>query len=187
MVAAEAHDLRADVGCRVRVRERPTGEELRIGFLHLPEGELVVEGRDGDVAAVEDVGPGGVGVEARAVVEGAVGGLAGGGGAEGAGAEARAGAVGDGGVEGDAEDGDVVGDGGVGEAWGVGEVGEGADAGEGPLWMGMLGQGEMGWDGVKGDERPFPICFSAHLEVLCHQQRWDLGPGCHRMTRHGWR
>ena len=75
----------------------------------MAEREGVVEGRDGDVAAVEDGSPVDVGVYAGAVVEAAVGGLACGGMADGAGAEAGAWAVGDGGVEGDAEDGDVVG------------------------------------------------------------------------------
>ena len=40
------------------------------------EGESVIEGRDGNVAAVEDGGPVYIRVYAGAVVEGAVGGLA---------------------------------------------------------------------------------------------------------------
>ena len=54
------------------------------------QGQGVVERRDGDVAAVDDQGPGCVGVQARAVVEAPEGGLAGGGGADGAGPEAGA-------------------------------------------------------------------------------------------------
>ncbi len=43
------------------------------------KGQGVVEGRNGNVAAVENLGPRRVRIYARTVVEGAVGGLAGGG------------------------------------------------------------------------------------------------------------
>ena len=42
-------------------------------------------------------------------------------------------------------------------------------------------------DRVGLNERLFPICSLTHPAVLCHRRRWDLGPGCHRMKRHGWR
>lgn len=64
--------------------------ELEVGLGHLGEGDEVVEGGHGDVAAVEDVGPGEVGVYSGAGVEATEGGLAGGGGADGAGAETGA-------------------------------------------------------------------------------------------------
>lgn len=64
--------------------------ELEIGLRHLGESDEVVEGGDGHVAAVEDTGPGEVGVQTGPRVEAAEGGLAGGSGADGAGAETGA-------------------------------------------------------------------------------------------------
>ena len=85
MVPAQSQQFRfpADV-------EGRAGAEFEEGGGHLVQGEGVVEGGEGDVAAVEDAGPGCVGVEAAAGVEAAEGGLAGGGGADGAGAESGA-------------------------------------------------------------------------------------------------
>ena len=88
VVAAERDELGVDVGGRVGVGPGAAGEELEVGFGHLAQGERVVEGRHGDVAAVEDRGPRRVGVYAGTCVEAAVGDLARGGGADGAGAEA---------------------------------------------------------------------------------------------------
>jgi hypothetical protein len=100
---------------------------------HLLQSNGIVDGCDGDVTAVEDGGPVGVGVYAGSGVEAPEGGLAGRGGADGAGPEAGAGSVGDGCVEGSAEDGDVEEGRRRGQAFCVGEVGEGGDACEGPL------------------------------------------------------
>lgn len=50
-------------------------------------GETVVEGGDGDISAVGDLGPGFVGVDTGASVEACAGHLAGAGGADGAGTE----------------------------------------------------------------------------------------------------
>ncbi len=61
--------------------------ELEVRFAHLAQGQGVVEGRDGDVAAVEDGEGCLVGVQRGAVVEAAEGGLPGRGGADGAWAE----------------------------------------------------------------------------------------------------
>jgi hypothetical protein len=62
--------------------------ELEVSGSHLRERDGVVERRDGDVAAVEDRGPGRVRVYACAGVEASEGGLACRGCADGAGAEA---------------------------------------------------------------------------------------------------
>jgi hypothetical protein len=64
--------------------------ELVISGCHLGDGGGVVEGADGDVAAVEEGGPGGIGVYRAGWGETAEGGLAGAGGADGARAEASA-------------------------------------------------------------------------------------------------
>ena len=136
VVAAEGEEFRdaavGDGGLGVVGRGFAVGE-VGEGFGHLAQGEGVVEGGDGDVAAVDYGGPVLVGVDLGARVVAAEAGLAGGGGADSAGTEARAGAVGDSGVEGGAEDGDVVAGGGVLEAADVGEVGEGGYAAEAPL------------------------------------------------------
>ena len=63
-------------------------EELEESLGHLGEGECVVKGRHGYVAAVDNACPGGVRVDARAVVEAAEGVLPGGGSANGARSEA---------------------------------------------------------------------------------------------------
>lgn len=62
--------------------------ELEVSGCHLGEGDGVIEGRYGNVAAVKDAGPAGVRVYACAGVEASEGGLSGGCGADGAGAEA---------------------------------------------------------------------------------------------------
>jgi len=62
-------------------------EELEIRGCHLREGDIVVEGRNGDVATVKDGRPRKVGVYAGAGVEAAEGGLTGGGRADGTGSE----------------------------------------------------------------------------------------------------
>jgi len=66
------------------------GQQLQEGLVHLALGEAVVEGGDGDVAAVEQRGPRPVRVDAGAHVVAGAGQLAGAGGADGAGAEAGA-------------------------------------------------------------------------------------------------
>lgn len=86
VVAAKRDDLRAG-------EDRRGGGpvvELAIGGGHLSQGHGVVHGGDGDVAAVGDGGPGGVGVDARTGVEAPEGVLTGGGCADGFGAEACA-------------------------------------------------------------------------------------------------
>ena len=88
------------------------------------EGEGVVEGCDGDVAAVEDEGPVDIGVDAGPVVEASVGGLAGRGVADGAWAEAGAGTVAYGCVEGGSDDADVKGLVGGCEAFDMAKMGE---------------------------------------------------------------
>lgn len=82
---------------------------LAVSLLHLLECMLCIEGRDGDVAAVEDVQTGCIRVDAEERVVATAGLLAGGGRADTAWAEACTGAVGGGGVVGEAEDGDVEG------------------------------------------------------------------------------
>jgi hypothetical protein len=62
--------------------------ELAVRGGHLGQCHGVVHGRDGDVAAVGDGGPGGVRVDAGAGIEAAEGGLASGGCADGSGSEA---------------------------------------------------------------------------------------------------
>jgi hypothetical protein len=127
MVSAQSDDL--DL---FSSHSRPVSELLeRSG--HLLQSNGVVDGRDGDVTAVEDGGPVGVGVYTGSGVEAAEGGLAGRGGTDSAGPEAGAGSVGDGCVERGAEDGDVEKGRRRGQTFGVGEVGEGGDACEGPL------------------------------------------------------
>ena len=79
VVAAEGDEFGVDVRWGVGEGQRAPGEELCVRGGHLVEGQRVVEGGDGDVAAVEDEGPRCVWVYAGAVVEAAVGGLAGGG------------------------------------------------------------------------------------------------------------
>lgn len=94
----------------------------------MPLGKRVVEWRDGDVAAVGDLGPGFVGVDSGAGVVACAGHLAGAGGADGARAEAGSCCccplamgffvrivadgvtwpVADGCVEGGADDGDII-------------------------------------------------------------------------------
>ena len=136
VIAAQRDQLRDPPILDLRIlisSRRSTMRQIRERLGHLAERQRVVDGCDGDVAAVEEGGPAGVGVDARAGVVAAGDGLAGGGCADGAGAEACAGAVGDSCVEGGAEDGDVVGGFGVLEAAGVGEVGEGVNAGEAVL------------------------------------------------------
>lgn len=71
MVAAEGEEFGFAIGVR-----GGTGTEFEKGGGELLQGEGVVEGRERDVAAVEDGGPGCVGVEAAAGVEAAEGGLA---------------------------------------------------------------------------------------------------------------
>lgn len=103
MVAAEGEEL-GDAAVRdggggvggggLAVRE--VGE----GLGHLAKGEGVVEGRDGDVAAVDYFGPFLVGVQARARVVASKTGLASAGGSDCTGTKASAGAVGYCGVEG---------------------------------------------------------------------------------------
>lgn len=85
VVAAEGEEFGFAVGVG-----GGAGVQFEVGGGELLEGEGVVEGGEGDVAAVEDGGPGCVGVEAAAGVEAAEGGLARGGGADGAGAESGA-------------------------------------------------------------------------------------------------
>ena len=62
-------------------------QEFAVGSGHLGECHYIVHGGDGDVAAVEEGGPGGVRVDACAGIEAAEGGLAGGCCADGAGAK----------------------------------------------------------------------------------------------------
>ena len=57
VVAAEGDEFGVRVAGGVGEGEGPSGEELCVGGGHLVEGEGVVEGGDGDVAAVEDQGP----------------------------------------------------------------------------------------------------------------------------------
>jgi len=78
------------VAGRVGERERAAADELGVGGRHLVQCQGVVEGRDGDVAAIEDLGPGLVRVNGRPVVEASETGLPGGGGADGAWAETGA-------------------------------------------------------------------------------------------------
>ena len=138
MVAAEGEEFGEGVGW---VYECGLARaELEEGGGHLLQRLGVVEGRDGDVATVEDRVRSRVWVQSAARVEATAGALAGGGGADGAGAEAGARTVGDGGVEGGTDDGDVVGSrGGVRETFVVWEVCEGGDAAEGPLVVGKAG------------------------------------------------
>ena len=88
MVAAEGEDFGfGEGGVGEGGRARVEGCE---GCGELAQGEGVVEGGEGDVAAVEKGERRGVGVEAAAGVEAAEGELARGGGADRAGAEAGA-------------------------------------------------------------------------------------------------
>ena len=98
------------VGGALAVRRCST-PQLRQSGSYLLEGEGIVEGRNGNIAAVEDFECCRVRVKQCAGIERANGNLPGRGGTDGARPEPRAGAVGDGGVEGNAEDGDIVGDG----------------------------------------------------------------------------
>lgn len=77
-------------------------QHLPVALLHLLEGMLRVERRDGHVAAVGDAETGGEGIEPEQRVVAAAGFLARGGRADATGAEARAGAVGGRGVVGEA-------------------------------------------------------------------------------------
>lgn len=81
--------LRLSFRLRFRVDGGVAGTEFEVGFAHLTESKGIVEGCDGDVAAVEDSEGGCVGVEVRAMVEAPEGGLTGGGGADGARTETR--------------------------------------------------------------------------------------------------
>ena len=86
VVAAQGEEFRVRPG---RVPEsRRAGVERLVGGGHLVEGEGVVEGGEGHVAAVEDGERGAVGVEAAAGIKAAEGGLAGGGSADSSWAEA---------------------------------------------------------------------------------------------------
>lgn len=137
VVATESNKLgmsRADgVLALGRLVHRLAGTELQEGFVHLALGQPVVEGRDGDVAAVGDLGPGLVRVDPRAGVVACSCHLASGCGADGAWTEASTGSVADGCVEGCADHGDVVVLSGLDETLDGVEVGKAGDAGEGPL------------------------------------------------------
>lgn len=76
--------------------------EVGEGFAHLAEGEGIVEGRDGNVAAVDYRGPFLVGIKTGSWVVAAESCLAGAGCADCSWSESGAGAVGDRGVEGGA-------------------------------------------------------------------------------------
>lgn len=134
VVATEGHEL----GLGGEGADGPPPAELLEGLGHLLAGDVVVDRGDGDVAAVDDLGPVLVRVDAGARVEAAERRLAGRSLADGARAEAGSRAVRHGRVEGCADDGDVEGLGGLGEALDVVEVGEGADAVEGPLDDGIV-------------------------------------------------
>ena len=133
VVAAEGDEFGVDVGWGVGEGKWTPGQELSVGGGHLVEGQGVVEGGDGDVAAVEDKGPGCVGVDAGAMVEGAVGCLAGGGVADSARAEAGSCSIAHCCVERGTDDANVKWLIRGGQAFDVSEVGEGADACECPL------------------------------------------------------
>lgn len=79
-----------------------------VSFGHLPQCEGVVEGRDGDVAAVYDFCPLGVRIDAGPWVEASEAGLAGTGSSNGTRAKACAGAVGNCCVEWRSENGNVI-------------------------------------------------------------------------------
>lgn len=107
--------------------------ELLQGLGHLLAGNVVIDGGDGDVAAVHHLSPVLVGVDAGAGVEAPERRLAGRGLADGTGPEARARAVAHSRVEGDADDGDVEGLGRLSETLDVVKVGKGANSVKGPL------------------------------------------------------
>lgn len=130
VITAQSHQ--PGLGRQRRCRLPPA--ELLEGLGHLLPGDVVVKGGDADVAAVDDLGPVLVGVDAGARVEAAERRLARRGGADGAGAEACARPVADGRVKGGTDDGDVEGLGGLGEALDVVQVGKGVDASKGPLF-----------------------------------------------------
>ena len=123
VIAAERHELR--LGQRPGQRLAPAELAERLG--HLLQGDAVVHGRDGYVAAVDYLGPVLVRVDAGAGVEAAERRLPAGRVPDGAGPEPRAGPVADGRVKGRADDGDVVQLAGVCEALDVLEMGEGPD------------------------------------------------------------
>jgi hypothetical protein len=52
VIAAKGDEFRVDVRCGVGIGQWSPGQEFEVGFRHLADGEGVVEGRDGDVAAV---------------------------------------------------------------------------------------------------------------------------------------
>lgn len=161
MVAAQRDELRvagADAGRLGCLVDDLAGAQLEEGFVHLSLGEPVVEGRDGDVAAVGDLGPGLVRVDPCARVVACSGHLACAGGADGAWTEAgscgvgvrfgvwdvcaggggswecgRTWSVADGCVEWCADNGNVIVLIGLNQTSDWLQVGEAGNAGEGPL------------------------------------------------------
>jgi hypothetical protein len=72
VVATEGDEFGVDVRGWVGVGERTARQELEVGLGHLAESEGVVQGRDGDIAAVEEARPRIKGVDAGPGAEGAV-------------------------------------------------------------------------------------------------------------------
>ena len=130
MVAAQGHQL--GLGCQGRYGLSLA--ELLEGLGHLLLCDVVVKGRDADIATVDDLGPILVGVDAGARVEAAERCLACRGGADGTGTEACARSVADSCVKGSTNDCDIEGLGGLCEALDVVQVGKGVDASKGPLF-----------------------------------------------------
>lgn len=81
--------------------------ELGKRLSHLPQGQGIIDGRDGNIATVDDGGPVLVRVDAGARVKAAEGGLPARGLPDGAGAEPGSGTVADGCVEGHADDANI--------------------------------------------------------------------------------
>ena len=79
-----------------------------VSFRHLPQCEGIVEGRDGDVAAVNDLCPLGVRIDAGPWVEASEAGLACTGSSNSARSKTSAGAVGHCSVEWRSENGDII-------------------------------------------------------------------------------
>lgn len=136
MITAERDQLRMPRANARRfgrqIHRLPTAQ-LQKRLIHLPLGQAVIEGSDGDIATISDLGPRFVGVDAGAGVVTCAGHLAGAGRADGTGPEAGAWSVGDGRVEGGTDDGDIVVFRGFHETFDGAKVSEAGNAGEGPL------------------------------------------------------